>query len=441
MKAPHIKVTPPGPKAKAVIERDERWVATTTKTSPVAARKASGSVVEDVDGNLYVDFTCGIGVMNVGHAHPRVVEAVRKQVGELAHFAGTDFYYDIQTRLAEALEDIAPGDQPRVTFFANSGTEAVEAAIKVARWATQRKLFLSFIGAFHGRTMGSLALTGSKTVQRDRFFPMMPGVTQVPYAYCYRCPYKLTHPGCDLYCAKIVEDLYFETTVPPDEVAAWFVEPVQGEGGYIVPPPGWLEEIHRIAKAHDILVVVDEVQSGFGRTGKMLASEHSGVNPEIVTMAKAMGSGIPIGAAVYNGDLDFTVQGAHSNTFGGNLVACAAALATIEVIREEGMLENAARLGEAMHARLEEMKERHAVMGDNRGVGLMRATEFVLDPETKAPARDLRNRIVEEAYKRGLILLPAGRSAIRYIPALNIQDDLMDAGLDILEEAITAAGG
>ncbi len=441
MKVPHIKTTPPGPNAKAIVERDERYVATSTKTSPVVARKATGSVVEDVDGNLYVDFTCGIGVVNVGHAHPRVVQAVQRQVEELAHFAGTDFYYDIQVRLAEALEGIMPGDQPRVTFFTNSGTEANEAAIKVARWSTQRKRFLSFINAFHGRTMGSLSLTGSKTVQRERFFPMMPGVTQVPYAYCYRCPYQLTYPDCDLYCAKIVDELYLESVVPPAEVAAWFVEPIQGEGGYIVPPPGWMEEVHRIAKDHGILLVDDEVQSGMGRTGKMLAAEHTGTNPEVVTLAKALGSGLPIGAAVYDESLDFGEQGAHSNTFGGNLVACAASLATLEAIREEGMMENATRLGEVMHARLEEMKERHPVMGDNRGLGLMRATEFIKDPESKAPARELRNRIVEAAYKRGLILLPAGRSTIRYIPALNIPDDQLEAGLDVLEEAMTAAGG
>ena len=396
MKAPHIRVTPPGPKARDIIARDRAVLATTTKAAPVVVRRAQGSIVEDVDGNTYIDFTCGISVVNVGHGHPKVVEAIRKQVGEFVHFAGTDFYYEVQARLGEVLNRITPGRFRKKVFFANSGTEANEAALKIARWSTKRGMFLAFLRAFHGRTMGSLALTSSKRVQRERFFPMMPGVVHVPYAYCFRCPYKLTYPSCDLYCANIIEDLYMETVAPPADTAAIIVEPVQGEGGYVVPPPGWLPRIAKIAKDNDLLLIADEVQSGMGRTGRMFAVEHEGVVPDILTMAKALGSGIPIGAAVFDARLDFGVAGAHSNTFGGNPVACASALATVEVIEQEKLVERAERLGRTMAKRLDEMKDRFEIMGDNRGLGLMRATEFVTDRTSKRPDPKVRDRIVRE---------------------------------------------
>ncbi len=439
MKVPQIRVPPPGPKAREIIERDREFLATTTKVSPVVARRAQGSVVEDVDGNLYVDFTCGVSVLNVGHGHPKVLDAIRKQVGELVHFAGTDFYYDVQTRLGETLNRITPGKFRKKVFFANSGTEANEAALKIARWSTRRGQFIAFLHGFHGRTMGALALTSSKRVQRERFLPMMPGVVHVPYAYCFRCPYKLTYPSCDLYCANIIEDLYMQTVAPPTDTAAIVVEPVQGEGGYVVPPPGWLKRIAKIAKDNDLLLIADEVQTGMGRTGRMFAVEHEGVVPDILTTAKALGSGIPIGAAVFDARLDFGVPGAHSNTFGGNLVACASALATIDVIEDEKLLERAERLGGHMAKRLGEMKERFEVMGDNRGLGLMRATEFVGEGTKMKPDPKLRDRIVRDAYEHGLLLLPAGASAIRYIPALNIPEDLLDAGLDVLEGSIERA--
>ncbi len=439
MKVPSIKVRPPGPKARDVIERDARFLATSTKTSPIVAKRARGSVVEDVDGNTYIDFSCGIAVVNVGHNHPKVVEAVRKQVGELTHFAGTDFYYDIQTRLAERLAKLAPGKAAKKVFLANSGTEANEAAIKIAKWSTKRGMFLAFLGAFHGRTMGSLSLTASKKVQKERFFPSMPGVVHVPFAYCYRCPYQLKYPSCDLYCANVIEDLYMKTVIPPADTAGIFVEPVQGEGGYIVPPPGWLPRIAKIAKDNDVLLIADEIQTGIGRTGKMFAVEHEGVVPDIITLAKALGSGIPIGAAVFDAKLDFGVQGAHSNTFGGNPVACASAMATLDVIDEEGLVANAARLGKRMASRLDGMKERFDIIGDHRGVGLMRVTEFVSDPKRKTADPKVRNAIVKDAYEHGVIVLPCGESGIRYIPALNIPDELLDAGLDIIEECIGRA--
>ena len=439
MKVPAIKVTPPGPRAREIIARDAKYLATTTKTAPVVARRAQGSVIEDVDGNTYIDFSAGIAVVNVGHSHPKVVEAVRKQTGELMHFAGTDFYYDVQTRLAERLAKLAPGKGAKKVFLANSGTEANEAAIKIAKWNTRRGMFLAFLGAFHGRTMGALSLTASKRVQKERFFPSMPGVVHVPYAYCYRCPYKLTYPSCDLYCANIIEDLYMSTVAPPADTAGIFVEPVQGEGGYIVPPPGWLSRIAEIAKDNDLLLVADEVQTGFGRTGRMFGVDHEGVVPDIMTLAKALGSGLPIAAAVFDAHLDFGVAGAHSNTFGGNPVACASALATLDVIEDEGLVANSERLGKRMASRLDAMKERYDIIGDHRGLGLMRVTEFVSDPASKKADPNVRNAILKDAYEHGVVTLPCGESGIRYIPALNIPEDLLDAGLDIIEECIGRA--
>lgn len=433
---PRIRIPPPGPRAREIIERDNRYLATTTKASPVVAEKGKGAIIEDVDGNQYIDFTCGIGVANTGHCHPEVIQAVEEQVHRLMHFAGTDFYYDVQTRLAEKLTAITPGDFPKKVFFTNSGTESIEAAIKIARWSTERRRFIGFLGSFHGRTMGSLAITASRIVHRERFFPMMPGVTHIPYAYCYRCPYKLSYPECDLWCAKILEEVYFSKLVPPSEVAAIFLEPVQGEGGYIVPPMKFIDELARIAQRNGILLVDDEVQAGFGRTGKMFAIEYSNAIPDIITMAKAMGSGIPIGAAVFDAKHDFGVKGAHSNTFGGNLVACSASLATIDVIQKERLLENSMKRGEQLGKRLDEMKEKYEMMGDNRGLGLMRATEFVKDRKSKEPAIQERDGILKRAYRKGLILLPCGESGIRYIPPLGIEKELLDTGLDILEDCI-----
>ena len=439
MKVPDIKVTPPGPKAKEIIARDHSYIATTTKSAPIVVKRASGSIVEDVDGNVLIDFASGISVLNVGHAHPKVVEAVSRQAAQFTHFAGTDFYYELQATLAERLGKITPGKHRKKVFFGNSGTEANEAAIKVAKSHTKRQMFLAFLGAFHGRTQGSLSLTASKAKQRAGFFPTMPGVVHVPYAYCYRCPYKLTYPSCDLYCANIIEDVYMKTVAPPEDTAGIFVEPVQGEGGYIVPPPGWMDRIAKIAKDHGLLLIDDEVQSGLGRTGKMWAIEHSEAVPDILTMAKSLGGGLPIGAAVYPAEMDFKESGKHSNTFGGNPVACAASLATLDVIEDEGLVARSAKIGEHLARRLDEMTERYEFIGDRRGLGMMQATEFVTDKRSKKPDPKRRDAIEKDAYQHGLILLPCGDSAMRYIPALNIPRDVLDAGLDVLEECFKRA--
>ena len=434
----NIVTEPPGPKAREIVEADHRYIATSTKTYPVAVSHAKGGKVTDVDGNTYLDFVCGVSVMNVGHSDPRIIKAVQDQAEKLFHFAGTDFYYDSQVRLAKKLEEVTPGKVEKKVFFSNSGSESVEAAMKLARWYTQRKMYLAFIGCFHGRTMGALSMTSSKTVQRERYFPTIPGVEHVPYANCYRCPYKLEKGSCGTQCAKIIEETYFQSYIPPEEVAAIFLEPVLGEGGYIVPPKDFVQELSRICKRHNILLVDDEVQAGMGRTGKMWAIEHFDVVPDIICSAKSLGSGVPIGATIFPRYMDFGPS-AHSNTFGGNLLACASSLATFEVLEKDKLLENAAKMGHYLNKRLRELEEKHEIIGDVRGLGLMQATELVRDRTTKEYAVEERNRVVELSYKRGLMLLPAGRSAIRYIPPLIVDEPFIDEAMEILDSAFRDA--
>ena len=431
----NIVVEPPGPRARKVVEQDRRYIATTTKTSPVVAESASGGVVRDVDGNDLLDFASGIAVMNVGHSHPRVVKAVQEQAERLFHFAGTDFYYSAQVDLARRLASSVPGQCERKVFFSNSGTESIEAAMKLVRWNTGRERFIAFLGAFHGRTLGSLSLTASRPVQQERFFPTVPGAVHVPYAYCYRCAYGMEPSSCGAHCARVIEEVYFQYNVPPEEVAAIFLEPVQGEGGYIFPPKQFIQEMAAICRRHGILLVDDEVQAGMGRTGRMWAIEHFDVAPDILCTAKALGSGLPIAATIFPARLDMG-HGAHSNTFGGNLLACASATATLDVIEEEGLIERAASLGEHLHRRLKELAELHEIIGDVRGLGLMQAIELVKDRETKEHAVMERESVITHAYKRGLILLPAGRSAIRLIPPLTVDKDFLDEGVEILDAAL-----
>ena len=437
-KVPDIKIEPPGPAAREIIAKDDSYVATTTKSLQIVAKRARGLDVEDVDGNMFLDFSSGISVLNVGHCHPRIVEAVKRQSDELMHFAGTDFYYDIQASLAQRLSEVTPGTYEKKTFFSNSGTESVEAAIKIARWSTRRSRMIAFIGAFHGRTMGSLSLTASKPVQQQRFFPGVSGVTHLPFAYCYRCPYHLEYPSCDLWCAKTLEETYFSTFIPPDEVAALFGEPVQGEGGYVVPPKEFYPTIHKIIKKHGILFADDEVQAGLGRTGRMWGIENWGIQPDIMSMSKSLGSGIPIAATVFRKELDFGMEGSHSNTFGGNLVGCAASLATLDVIKDERLVENSAKMGEYFRKRLAELQEKHEIIGDIRGLGLMIAVEFVRNRKTKEFAVKERDDIINKAFKRGLILLGCGKSGVRLIPSLNVTKEQIDTATEIIDSSIGA---
>lgn len=438
---PSVKVKPPGPKAKRIIEEDGRYLATSTKAAPLAVERAKGTVVWDVDGNTYLDFASGVAVLNLGHSHPAVIKAISEQAKRFSHFAGTDYYYEVQARLASRLCGIAPGGCDKKIFFSNSGAESIEAAMKVARWSTQRKQYISFLGAFHGRTMGALSLTASKRVQQERYFPTVPGVTHIPFANCYRCPYHLEYPSCGIWCGKMIEEVYFDTVLPPEEVGAMFMEPIQGEGGYIVPPSEFVQVMHSICQKYGILFVDDEVQAGMGRTGRMWAVEHHGIVPDVVCTAKALGSGIPIAATIFREELDWGKKGAHSNTYGGNAIACASALATLDVIEREGLVMQAEKKGRHLRGRLNELAEDHEIIGDVRGFGMMQATEFVKDRDTKEYACQERDAIVEEALRGGLILLGCGKSAIRYIPPLTASIEELDKGLDILEKAIRKVGG
>jgi len=427
---PEIRTSLPGPRARAVIERDNAVLSPSyTRSYPLVAGTAEGAIVEDVDGNRFLDFSAGIAVVSTGHCHPRVVAAIQKQAARLIHMSGTDFYYENMVTLAERLAATLPG--PRRVYFGNSGAEAVESAMKLARYATHRTKFIAFMGAFHGRTLGALSLTASKAVQRRGFGPLIPGVYHVPYPDTYR------HGGAAANLSLEAIERLFHTILPPEEVAAIVVEPVQGEGGYLVPPEGFLQDLARIAKAHGILLVFDEVQCGMGRTGKLWAWQHSGVAPDILTTAKGIASGMPLSAMIARADLMHWKPGAHASTFGGNPVAIAAALETLDLLGE-GLVDNAARVGAHMMERLASWPARIASVGDVRGVGLMIAIELVRDRHTKERAPELRDAVVERAFERGLLVLGAGENSIRLCPPLLITREQADFALDVLEEACTA---
>ena len=437
---PHLTGPVPGPRARAVIERDFRTVSPSyTRCYPLVAARGEGAIVEDVDGNRFLDFNAGIAVVATGHCHPRVVQAVQQQAARLIHMSGTDFYYEELVALAEKLGEIAPGDAPRRVSFCNSGAEAVEGAIKLARYATGRDKLIAFYGGFHGRTMGALSLTARKAVQREGFGPLLPGVVHAPYPYCYRCPFGQKSEDCVTACIEFIENTLFKTVAPPDEVAAIVVEPIQGEGGYIVPPAKFFHELHRLARKHGILLIADEVQSGMGRTGKMWASDHFDFVPDILAVAKGIASGMPLGATIARADLMTWPPGAHASTFGGNPVCCAAALETIAVLEEE-LLANAARMGAYMMDRLQTWPARFANVGDVRGLGLMIGIELVRDRETREKAPELRERVLDMAFQRGLLVLGAGENNIRLCPPLVITRDQCDFALNTLEECLTLAG-
>jgi 4-aminobutyrate aminotransferase len=433
---PNIVTPLPGPNAQAIIERDEKVLSPSyTRSYPLVAARGEGAMVEDPDGNRFLDFAAGIAVVATGHCHPQVVKAIQEQAAQLIHMSGTDFYYENMVQLAERLAALVPGGISRRVYFGNSGTEAVEAAIKLARYHTGRGQFVAFVGAFHGRTMGSLALTGSKNIQKKGFFPMMPGVHHVPYAYCYRCAYGKTPDTCAVECVDAIESELFRTTLPPDDVAAIFVEPVQGEGGYVVPPQKFFDALRRLADDYGILLIFDEVQSGMGRTGKMFACEHFGAVPDVITLAKGIASGLPLGATVARAELMQWPPGAHASTFGGNPVAVAAALATIELLEQE-LMDNAARVGAHLMSRLRDLPARIPIAGDVRGLGLMIGIELVRDQTTKERAPALRDSLVQMCFERGLLVLGAGPNSIRLCPPLVITKDQADFAADTIESCL-----
>jgi 4-aminobutyrate aminotransferase len=431
----------PGPKARAAVEADHRLISPSyTRSYPLVAKRGRGMRIEDSDGNEFLDFAAGIAVVSTGHCHPEVVAAIQKQAAELIHISGTDFYNEALTDLATRLSAVAPMPGPHRFFYGNSGAEAIECALKIARYHTGRQQIISFFGAFHGRTMGALSLTGSKPQQKRRFAPLVPGVTHVRYPYVYR--------GCmgdaqaqeafSLDCARYIEEKLFKTTVAPEEVAAIFIEPIQGEGGYVPAPANFLRELRAICDRHGILLVADEVQSGCGRTGQWWAIEHSGVEPDIVCIAKGIASGMPLGICMTRAEIMDWAPGSHASTFGGNPVSIAAALATMDILEREGIA-NAAHVGEFMLERVRGWKQSHPSVGDVRGRGLMIGIEIVKDKATREPAVDLRNRVETLAFERGLIMLGCGETSLRLSPPLIVGEEEATVALDILEEVLTQA--
>jgi 4-aminobutyrate aminotransferase len=421
------------------VDRDREWTSHCyIKEYPLAIARGDGVMVEDVDGNRYLDFMAGIAVASTGYGHPHVVKAVQDAAAKFLHICGSDFYYEGMAALVERLARVAPGPTRKRVFLTNSGTEATEGAIKLARYCTRRTAMIAFKGAFHGRSTGAISLTSSKARQHAGFGPLLPDVHHVDYAYRFRCRHCADKPECTRGCITSIESDLFTRHLDPGDVAAIFVEPVQGEGGYVVPPPGFLTSLRELCDRHGILLVFDEVQSGIGRTGKMFACEHEGVEPDILLTAKGLGSGMPIGAMIVRETVDKWQNGSHGSTFGGNPVCCAAALATLDLVERE-LMANAAVQGERLIAGARVLMEKHSCIGDVRGVGLMVGLEFVKDRATREPDTDIVRRIVDLAFSRGLLLLGAGKSALRLAPPLVIDAVDIDRGLAMLGECIADA--
>lgn len=429
----------PGPKTKAMIERDQKVISPSYPRSyPFAMDHGKGTEVWDVDGNRFLDFMGGIAVVATGHAHPKVVNAIQEQAEKFIHIS-SDFYHENWIRLGEKLDEIAPFEEDALSFMTNSGTEAVEAAIKLARYHTKRSNFIGFTGAFHGRTMGAVTFTASKAKYHSGFYPLMNGVTHAPFPNPYR-PILERRKGEDYGEAVVryIEEEIIAQILPAKEVAGVLVETIQGEGGYIVPPDGFYPALRKFCDKHGILLILDEVQSGMGRTGKWWAIEHFGVEPDIITAAKGIASGMPLGACIARKSVMDWELGTHGNTYGGNPISCAASLATIDLIEKE-YLKNAKEVGEYTLDALTEIQARHPSIGDVRGKGLMIGVEFVKNRETKEPAKKLTDRVVDLAFERGLLTLSCGQSVIRIAPPLSISKSEANEGLAMFEDALTQA--
>jgi 4-aminobutyrate aminotransferase len=437
MKLPHLVTPLPGPKAKQVVERDRQVLSPSyTRDYPLVVKTGSGATVEDVDGNRFLDFAAGIAVVATGHCHPEVVAAIQKQAAELIHMSGTDFYYPSLVELAQKLASIAPGKEPKRVYFGNSGAEAVEAAIKLAKFHTKRDKLIAFHGAFHGRTLGALSLTASRSIQRKGFGTLLSGVFHMPYPDTYRGTYGVRPEQASADCLSYLENELFRRRVDPDEVAGIFIEPIQGEGGYLPAPAEFLQGLQRICRKNGILLVADEVQSGMGRTGKWWAVDHARVEPDIICVAKGIASGLPLSAMIARAEVMNWTPGAHASTFGGNPVAIAASLATISLL-ERNYIANAARMGEFIMRQTANWRERHKIVGDIRGKGLMIGIEFVRDQKTKEKAPDIRNRIVQTAFQKGLLVLGSGDTTLRLCPPLLIDEEQAEFALRTLDGIIS----
>ncbi len=433
------KVSPtlPGKKGEEVVKKTAQYLSPSiSRFYPLVVESAHGSIVTDVDGNKFIDMAAGIAVLSTGSTHPKVVEAVRRQSEKFIHYSYTDFYYANLVELTERLLPLVPGSYPKMAYYGNSGAEAIEAAMKLTRNYTKRPIFLAHSGSFHGRTMGALSLTASKPIQRKGALPLVPDVVHFPYPYCYRCPWKQTFPECDYYCVDYFKEQYLEKFVPLDEVAAYFFEPIQGEGGYVVPPPDYFSKM-QFLKKEGVLFVSDEIQTGVGRTGKFLGIENFDITPDLVTIAKGIASGLPLGVMVAKADIMKSWRpGQHASTFGANPVAVESALATLEIIKSERLIENAKKLGEKTMKRLIEWKEKYEIVGDVRGLGLFIGLEIVKDKRSKARGEEEAKKIMDYCFRHGALVITAGRNTLRIIPPLVISDAEFDEGLDILEEGI-----
>jgi 4-aminobutyrate aminotransferase len=429
---PQIRTPLPGPKAETFLERDARYVSPSyTRVYPLVCERGSGAVIQDVDGNLFLDFTAGIAVTSTGHCHPHVTAAITDQAQKLLHMSGTDFYYQPQIDLAQRLAESGPGSSRKRVFFTNSGAEALEAALKLARWHTGRSRAIAFYGAFHGRTYGAMSLSGSKLVHRRGFAPLVPDIHHVPYPRgCQGC---VSSGECE--CVRQIEDTVLRRIAPPDEVAAIFVEPIQGEGGYYVPPAGFLPALRALCDRHGFLLVADEVQSGMGRTGKLYAVEHWDVEPDIICLAKGIASGMPLGAIVSREEVMDWPPGSHASTFGGNPVSCRAALATLDLL-ESGYITNAAERGWQLKQGLQRLQQRHPAIREVRGLGLMVAMDLANERDN-SPAPALRDEVVQSAFRHGLLLLGCGESAVRFCPPLCITSDQVETALNVVDAVLS----
>jgi 4-aminobutyrate aminotransferase len=437
MKLPNLVTALPGPKAQQIVKEDSEFLSPSyTRDYPLVAKTGRGAVVEDVDGNTFLDFAAGIAVVATGHCHPQVVAAIQKQAAELIHMSGTDFYYPNLVELAEKLGSVVPGKEPKRVYFGNSGAEAIEAAIKLVKYHTKRDKLVAFHGAFHGRTMGALSLTASRSVQRKGFGTLLAGVFHTPYPDTYRGTYGVRPDHAAEDCLSYLENELFRRRVDPEEVAGIFIEPIQGEGGYLPAPPEFLQGLQRICRKYGILLVVDEVQSGMGRTGKWWACEHAGIEPDILCTAKGIASGMPLSAMIARRSVMNWTPGAHASTFGGNPVCIAASLATIKLLEEKYMA-NAARMGELIMKETIDWKQKHKIVGDIRGRGLMIGIEFVRDQKTREKAPELRNEIVEHAFYKGLLVLGSGDTTLRLCPPLLVDEEQVDFALRTLDGVIT----
>lgn len=433
----NLKTSLPGMKSQEVIAQEREYLATGTKCweTPATCERGEGLWCQDLDGNVFMDWTNGmVGIL--GHSHPVWMERMREQLGKVIYFNSPDFPHPLQAQLAKALAAMAPGEKPRKVFFSCSGTESIEAALKLARISSRKNLILSFMGAFHGRTSGALSLNASKATHRKDYSAFLNNSFSLPYAYCYRCWYDKSYPQCDLYCVKIMER-YFKTLLPPENLAAVIFEPMQGEGGYVIPPPEFFSSLQNLAKKYGFLLIADEVQTCFGKSGKWLAIEHFDCVPDIITLAKGLANGMALGATVFNADLDFPAPGMHSNTFGGQLLSCCSALATKEIIESENILAKVKNQAAQFKEGLSSLQEQFSCLGDVRTLGLLVGLEFVTDRRTKEPAGKLRNAILQECYRQGLLMIPCGESTIRITPALTITQAEVEEGLRILKSAIS----